>query len=315
MKENHKLDSLVRAAWLYYVLGKNQSEIATIMGVSRPAVQRMIASANEKGVISVDIKHPVAVCLEYETLLKKKYNLSLCRIVPYAKDSSSDHKTLVSYGAFQVISKYIKQDKSLNIGIGSGLTLKRAINYIEKLTQSQHKCIALISQMNYEGLCNYYDDVPLLFADKIKAGYYQLPAPLYSKNVENHKMWCSTDLYKELAIKASNADVIFIGIGSIGDSSPIVSNGFINKNESEALQKKGAVGELLGRFFDRHGKVIKHGINERVTSYDLRESKKATIIGIASGQDKQAAILASLEGMWINGLVTDEQTARWLLTQ
>ncbi|MFT6919454.1 MAG: DNA-binding transcriptional regulator LsrR (DeoR family) [Cognaticolwellia sp.] len=315
MTVDYKHDNLVRAAWLYYVLGKNQSEIATILGVSRPSVQRMIASANDKGLVSVDIKHPVSVCLEYELLISKKYDLSLCRIVPYAKDSKSDHESLVSYGASQVISRYIKQEKSLNIGIGSGLTLKRSINYLDKLNQPQHKCIALISQMNFEGLCNYYDDVPLLFADKIKAGYYQLPAPFYSKNAENHKMWCNTDLYQELAVKASNADVIFIGIGSIGDSSPIVSNGFITNNESEALQKKGAVGEILGRFFDCHGKVIKHAINERVTSYDLRKSKKAKIIGIASGEDKQAAILASLEGKWINGLVTDEQTARWLLTQ
>ncbi|NRA56018.1 MAG: sugar-binding transcriptional regulator [Gammaproteobacteria bacterium] len=315
MKAEHKLDSLVRAAWLYYVAGKNQSEIAVILGVSRPAVQRMIASANEEGIISIDIKHPVAICLEYEKMLQEKFNLSLCRIVPYEKNSGSDHKTLVSYGASQVISQYIKQDEPLTIGLGSGLTLKLSINNLENINKSQHQCIALISQMNSDGLCNYYDDVPMLFADKIKAGYYQLPAPLYSTNEQSHKVWCSTDLYQQMALKASNADVIFIGIGSIGESSPIVSNGFINDKESQALQKKGAVGELLGRFFDHQGQVIKHPINTRVTSHDLRQSNKAAIIGIASGSEKQTAILASLRGKWINGLITDEQTARWLLTQ
>jgi DNA-binding transcriptional regulator LsrR (DeoR family) len=30
---------------------------------------------------------------------------------------------------------------------------------------------------------------------------------------------------------------------------------------------------------------------------------------------KRPAILAALKGGWINGLVTDEHTARWLLTR
>ncbi|MCV5519659.1 sugar-binding domain-containing protein, partial [Escherichia coli] len=38
-------------------------------------------------------------------------------------------------------------------------------------------------------------------------------------------------------------------------------------------------------------------------------------IAAACGEDKRPAILAALKGGWINGLVTDEHTARWLLTR
>ncbi|WP_028865816.1 sugar-binding transcriptional regulator [Psychromonas aquimarina] len=315
MKEsNSKIDSIVRAAWLYYVSGANQSEVAAALGVSRPAAQRMIAAAKDEGIISIGINHPIASCLEYEGLLKDKFKLQLCHIVPNGKYSETDEETSLSYGGAQVISQYISQETPIKIGLGSGKTLKKAINYLEKIDRPQHKCVALISAMDSEGLCNYYDDVPLLFASKIKARYYQLPAPRYSNNQEDYNMWCNNPLYQNITTKADNADVIFIGIGSIGDKSPIVQDRFIDNEKSESLRKIGVVGEILGRFIDEQGSGVDHKINKSVTSYDVRNNKKQNVIAIASGSEKQAAILAALKGKWLNGLVTDEQTARWLLT-
>ncbi|MDC7908220.1 sugar-binding domain-containing protein, partial [Escherichia coli] len=51
-----------------------------------------------------------------------------------------------------------------------------------------------------------------------------------------------------------------------------------------------------------------------ITSHDIRESN-CPRIAAACGEDKRPAILAALKGGWINGLVTDEHTARWLLTR
>ncbi|PLM67346.1 cytochrome C biogenesis protein CcdA, partial [Klebsiella pneumoniae] len=51
-----------------------------------------------------------------------------------------------------------------------------------------------------------------------------------------------------------------------------------------------------------------------ITSYDIRQSH-CPRIAAACGEHKRPAILAALKGGWINGLVTDEHTARWLLTR
>ncbi len=311
---NAKIDNIVRAAWMYYVSGKNQSEIANTLGISRPAAQRLIAAAKDEGVISISINHPIATCLEYGMLLKDKFKLQLCHIVPHEKEAQADKKNALSYGGAQVISQFIHQEKAMMIGLGSGKTLKKAINYLEKTDRPQHQCVALISAMDRDGLCNYYDDVPLLFASKIKARYYQLPAPRYSNNQEDHNMWCNSPLYQNITKQTDNADVIFIGIGSIDDNSPIVKDRFIDNKESESLRKVGVVGEILGRFIDEQGHVVDHQINKTVTSYDVRNNKNQNVIAIASGSEKQNSILAALKGNWLNGLVTDEQTARWLLT-
>ncbi len=309
--DSFKTDQMVRAAWMYYISGRNQSDIANELGLSRPVVQRLIAAAKEEGIVSVGLHHPISTCLDYAQLLKEKYQLVECNIVP----SSDVKETLdnVSFGCFQLMSKYIREQQAQIIGIGSGLTLKKAINRID-FTSPDSKCVALISAMGVDGQCNYYDDVPLILASKTEANYYQLPAPRYALSAAEIEIWTSMRLFREVTRVADSANVIFIGIGSLNPASPIIKDGFITTQKADELSQQGAVGEILGRFINAGGEVVNCAINSYVTSYDIRNNS-CPRIGAACGDDKRPAILAALRGGWINGLVTDEQTARWLLTQ
>jgi DNA-binding transcriptional regulator LsrR (DeoR family) len=75
-EDDIRLDQKVRAAWMYYIAGQNQSEIASQLGTSRPVVQRLIAAAKEEGIVSINLHHPVANCLDYAQLLQEKYRFS-----------------------------------------------------------------------------------------------------------------------------------------------------------------------------------------------------------------------------------------------
>ncbi len=309
--DSFKTDQMVRAAWMYYISGRNQRDIASELGLSRPVVQRLIAAAKEEGIVSVGLHHSISTCLDYAELLKEKYQLVECNIVP----TTSDNETLdnVSFGCFQLMSKYVKDQQGQIIGIGSGLTLKKAINRID-FESPNSQCVALISAMGVNGQCNYYDDVPLILARKIRANYYQLPAPRYAISANELKVWTSMRVFEEVSTVASKADVVFIGIGSLSKASPIIKDGFISTDKADELNQQGAVGEILGRFINAQGDVINCAINSFITSYDIR-SNNCPRIGAACGEDKRPSILAALRGRWINGLVTDENTARWLLTK
>ncbi len=113
---------------------------------------------------------------------------------------------------------------------------------------------------------------------------------------------------------AREADVIFVGIGPLGTQSPIFKDGFINQAQMDELTARGGIGGILGRFIDAQGDVVDSEINRMITSYDIRQSH-CPRIAAACGEHKRPAILAALKGGWINGLVTDEHTARWLLTR
>ncbi|VUS65919.1 sugar-binding transcriptional regulator [Klebsiella pasteurii] len=310
-EDDIRLDQKVRAAWMYYIAGQNQSEIASQLGTSRPVVQRLIAAAKEEGIVSISLHHPVANCLDYAQLLQEKYRLIECNVVPaFNEESTLDS---VSFGCYQLMARYLQDDKEKIIGLGSGLTLKKALQRIDFDSQNT-RCVALISAMDADGQCNYYDDVPLLLTSKIKAKYYQWPAPRYAQTQEEYDMWCTSRLFRSVSAVARQADVIFVGIGPLGTQSPIFKDGFINQAQMDELTARGGIGEIMGRFIDAEGGVVDSEINRMITSYDIRQNQ-CPRIAVAYGEYKRPAILAALKGGWINGLVTDEHTARWLLTR
>nr|VUD31261.1 putative SorC-family transcriptional regulator [Raoultella sp. NCTC 9187] len=141
------------------------------------------------------------------------------------------------------------------------------------------RCVALISAMDADGQCNYYDDVPLLLARKIQAKYYQWPAPRYAQTADEHRMWCTSRLFQSVSGVAQQADVIFVGIGPLGTQSPIFKDGFINQAQLDELTAQGGIGEILGRFIDAEGGVVESNINQMITSYDIRHNRCPRIAG------------------------------------
>ncbi|MEP3671386.1 MAG: sugar-binding transcriptional regulator, partial [Hyphomicrobiales bacterium] len=65
----------VRAAWLHYVGGLKQSEVAKTLGVPSVKAHRMIARAVSEGIVKVSIDDEIIECIELGNLLAKKYSL------------------------------------------------------------------------------------------------------------------------------------------------------------------------------------------------------------------------------------------------
>src|SRR5690242_7874267 len=79
-KSTEKLDLATRAAWLYYVAGNTQNEIAEKLQISRPVAQRLVAFAVEKNLIRVRVDHRIADCLSLAKALSDRYGLAMCEV-------------------------------------------------------------------------------------------------------------------------------------------------------------------------------------------------------------------------------------------
>lgn len=51
-REEKKQELAARAAWMYYVAGVTQQEIAQALGLSRQVAQRLVSSAREMGMVT-----------------------------------------------------------------------------------------------------------------------------------------------------------------------------------------------------------------------------------------------------------------------
>jgi DNA-binding transcriptional regulator LsrR (DeoR family) len=112
---------------------------------------------------------------------------------------------------------------------------------------------------------------------------------------------------------AARADLRLVGIGQMDRKAQVHVDGFIDREELLELMRLGAVGELAGWAYDAQGRIIDGGTNRRLTSVPPPVPAKTLTVGAALGPAKVEAIRAALRGRLINGLITDEATARALL--
>ena len=112
-----------------------------------------------------------------------------------------------------------------------------------------------------------------------------------------------------------NLDIALVGMGNLAIRSDRLADGnFFTEEQFEAVRKAGAVGEINLRFIDANGKPVATAVDDLVIGVTLDQLKKADRrSGVAGGASKHEAALAAVRGGWINVLVTDEETAEYML--
>ena len=97
------------------------------------------------------------------------------------------------------------------------------------------------------------------------------------------------------------------------EQAQLQSDGFISADELAEMRRLGAVGEVTGWAFDAAGEIIVGGTNDRLTSAPREIPPSRLVVGAAQGTGKVLPIRAALRGRLINGLITNETTARSVL--
>ena len=59
-------------------------------------------------------------------------------------------------------------------------------------------------------------------------------------------------------------------MGAVAPDSVLVQSGFVTEAEQEVLKAKGAVGDILSRYIDAHGRIVDPDLDSRTIGLDLR---------------------------------------------
>lgn len=306
-----RLDDAARAGWLYYVAGNTQDQIAAKLGVSRQSAQRLVSLAVSEGLVKVRIDHPIANCLELAARLRDRFGLEFIEVVP--SDPGSASTTLgVAEAAAAEIEKRLSSSEPIVMALGTGRTLKAAIEKLPAMECPQHKVVSLTGNIAPDGSAAFYN-VVFTMADKVKSRSFPMPLPVIASSPEERELLHGQELIRATMALAAEADVTFVGVGDLGPEAPLYEDGFISKEELVALRKAGAVAEIVGWAFDSEGRPVEGVINGRVASAPIPSRDSSQVIALAMGERKLPGIFAAVSGRLVNGLVTDERTAAALL--
>lgn len=312
-RRDRKLDLAAHAAWLYYIAGNTQEEIAAKLNVSRQAAQRLVALAVSEKLIKFRLDHPLCECIALAESLRDTFDLSLCEVVP---SIAGENDTLNGIGvcAATHLENYLTARTPTILGFSSGRTLRSMVEQIPSMNQPQHKIVSIIGNMSHYGRAGRHE-VVIHLSDRVGSQAYPVPTPVVATSIEERELLQTQRSFIAVKTLAEQAKATFVGISHIAWNAPLHEEGFINDAEVAELLELGAIGEIAGWAFDQHGTLLQTGTNSRVAGVPLEQPAQRLMIGVAGGVKKAEAILAALHGKLITGLITDETAAQAILAK
>ncbi|MBL4930137.1 sugar-binding transcriptional regulator [Fuscibacter oryzae] len=304
-------DDAARAGWLYYVGGLTQDQIAAELGISRQRAQRLVSRAMADGLIHVRLNHRIGACLDLESDLTARFGLIRCRVSPNL-GVATDPSIGIAAAAAAELERFLRMPSPLVIALGTGRALRGMVDAMSPIEAEQHRLVSLIGNIAPDGSASFFD-VVMRIADKVRAPHYPMPVPVISPTREENAAFHALGPVRKVVELARAADVVFVGVGQMSNDAPLLKDGFVSRSELDEMQAAGAVGEVAGWVFDSSGKYLDFGTNHRTGGVRVEPGLSRPSIGIAAGPSKVGAIAAALKSHIINGLVTDEPTARAIL--
>ena len=99
---------------------------------------------------------------------------------------------------------------------------------------------------------------------------------------------------------ARRADIVLVGMGTVGENAAFHSSGAISKQDLQEIRRDNGVGHICGRFFRLNGQVCKWGIEHHILGLGLEDLKDMVrqgrvVMGWSAGAGKASPCWARFE--------------------
>lgn len=312
-----ELRLIARVARMYYEQDMRQSGIAKQLGLSQATVSRLLNCSRKKGIIRISVNLPNGVYTELEETLVKKFGLRDVIVV----DSLDDSEKLIQRDLGTAAAYYLESAVRPNevIGISSwSATLVALVDALHSVPRKPGvKVVQILGGVGSAAAESYAIHLTSRMAQLVNGEAIYLPVPGVLTTEAARDILAADEVAQQAIRLYDQVTTALVGIGAVEPSPLLAESGNIfAPQELDLLRQEKAVGDILLRFFDQDGSLVKTGLEKRVISMSLEQlSKVSRAIGVAGGSRKYAAILGALRGHWINILVTDHFTARRLANE
>ncbi len=294
----------------YYEKGLTQQEIAGKFNISRIKVSRMISKAIADKIVQIKINIPAGSTSEIEKRLEESYGLSEAVVV-----NTSQVNLIAELG--KAAAEYLMSRLQGNetIGITWGRFISASINALQPMNFPDVRIVQMLGGLGDPASDIHGTELVIRMAGILKAKARPLNSPGIVKSKEIRQALMENLQISDTLKLAEKATFAIMGIGTYDKSASLLTeSSIISGEEIKRLVRKGAVGNICLRAFDEYGNPVPDEIDERVVGLTYDHIKKIPrIIGVAGGREKHQAILAAIRGKWLNTIITDDQTAGFLI--
>ena len=306
------IELMTRVASMYYMDNSTQAEIATALSLSRPKVGRLLQRARDEGVVEITIRTHPALSAKLEAELVAHFRLSGAILV--ADQVSEDaQRALAARAVGELLSRSLHDGSA--VAIGMGRNVGAVAQQLPHVAGRSCTFIAAMGGSPQVGNGLNPDDICRRLAEAFGGRAESLYAPAYAESTSSREVFLRHSDVRETLAHARAAGSAVVGIGDARNDSAVVQMGCFSAAEMARMRQAGAVGDMLGYFFDVEGHPVAAGMHDRVvglSAEDLRAIPR--VIAVSSEPGKTRSVLGALRTGIIDLLVTNVGTARQLLT-
>nr|WP_035487108.1 sugar-binding domain-containing protein [Geminicoccus roseus] len=303
---------MVQVAKRYYHQDMTINVIAKELGLTRWQASRLLTDARDSGIVRIEIVPPTPRRPDLESRLQRRFGLKDAAIVPVDPEGSDD---LMLDSVAQAAGRFLAGlDRFPLIGVSWGRTMSAVARRLPPFWNDGVEVVMLNGAMNVRASATRTNNVAELFARAANGHATLLPVPAILGKAATRVALEQDPTIASVLDLGRRSQLVCFGLGALTPDSVLVQSGFVSEGEARDLQARGAVGDILSRFIDADGKIIDHDLDDRTIGASLASCRDRTYsIGVGAGPAKHAVTLACLRAGYINVLVTDEQTALFLL--
>ena len=303
----------IRAAWLAYVGGHTQEQIAERLGVSRIKAQRLIALATQSGLVKFFVEGVPAECMALEEQLMQAFSLKRCVVVPNLQDDadapSSGVIPALAVAAARHLTRVLEAGEVRTIGVGHGRTLAAMVEKLPAANRQDTRFVSLLGSLTRRSAANPFDVIAKL-AERTGGECYFMPVPFLADSHADAQVLRAQRGVQHVLELVRECQLCVVGVGEVGPGTQLQRTHSVTAPELAALRQAGAVGELAGCFVAEGGEPVQCEMNERAVGATLDDLRGRDVLAVAGGKGKAEAIRAALNTGVITELIVDEATAQ-----
>ncbi|HTX80223.1 MAG TPA: sugar-binding transcriptional regulator [Longilinea sp.] len=314
MQNREDLQLMVQVARLYYESEQTQQQIARRLQITRQKVSRLLGEARAEGVVRISIYDPTPSDPQLSEALCKTFRLHHVVLTSSEGLDNSQLRSHLGMAAAEFLPQMFADDQT--VGIGWGRTLFYVINSLSKIKRARIHVVPLIGGIGDMAPFFQVNDLARGLADSFGGTFRNIYAPAFTPDeatwsglVKSQEVGSVIELWDHL-----QCAIIGVGHVEFQQMSSMFFADHISPENLTKLESRGAVGDILGRFYNFNGDPVE--INAGVIGINLQQLRAIPeVIAIAGGLEKVRALLGALRGGYVKTLVTDTATARAVLLE
>ena len=301
----------VRVAELYYDENKTQDEIGALLGISRWKAGRLLTQARERGIVRIEIVHPRARRLTTERELRDRFGLADAVVVPTPENPAALHGRVAQAGADYLTSL---RPVPRVLGVSWGRTLTEVADRLPDGWANGVTVVQINGGVSLNRRPGTAASLASTIAQRGRGHVLLLPSPAILERIETKRAIESDRTVAEVLARASGASAYLFSAGFGDAKSALVESGYLQPEDVDELARKGAIGDVIGRYIDANGNIVDPALDERTVGISLERLRAATTsIFVVGGEAKHDIARAVVMSGLCTVLITDEATARALL--